>query len=949
MTDKIDAGLVSPTGDVGRLAGPRPRRRLGVIAGGPAILPLAGLFAGALLLIGATIYLASLRQDAIQKAHEEQVVVGSQRAVADALAGNVVDYAVWDDAVRYLTLDFDRAWAASNIGPTVHANLGYDVSLVVDGDGRVVYGQLAGVEDAAGAASVLGARVGRLVDQARQRSQRAASPAALAVLDGPEGLFMAAASAIVPELASALSLPRGAPLVLLFAKRIDAAFLGRLASDFGVNGLALAGPETALGGRASFDLRGPDGEIVGRLAWTPRHPGQDQLAWILPALAGALLAAGLFATQARRETRLAAALRESEGRFRSIGDSVPVMVWVIDPSGACTYVNRRWYEYTGQRPGEGEGKGWLACICPEDLAAARGAMEAALARREPFQIEYRLRRHDGAWRWMFDAGTPRFDRTGAFLGYVGAIVDIDERKATEAALRAARHAAESAARAKSEFLAAMSHEIRTPMTGVLGMADLLAAERLSASQARYVDTIRTSGRHLLSIINDILDFSRIEAGRLELERIDFAPADILEGVQSLMAPQAAERGLRLQLELATPPELVVKGDPTRLRQVLVNLVGNGLKFTARGEVRVGVTALPAEAGVRLRFEVKDTGIGIPKERQAALFEAFVQADSSTTRHYGGSGLGLVICKRLVLAMGGTIGVDSEPGQGSRFWFELVFARGDAQEVAQRSALEPASIPPLRVLVADDVPANRELLEEMLRRHGHAVRLAENGAAAVEAAQRERFDVVLMDVQMPVMDGMEATRRIRRLPPPAGEVPILALTANVMTSEQARYLAAGMDLCLTKPVVWPDLFATLAGIAVGGRPSLAKSQGQLAAAPSVPAIEAVPLLDRPLLEGMARSLPRAAIEKLLAQGLDGVGQSCRRLGAALGDPETLAQEAHRLRGTAGTFGLARVSALAAVIEDRLGRGEDVADTIAELEEIVAATHAAMELLALAQPA
>ena len=377
------------------------------------------------------------------------------------------------------------------------------------------------------------------------------------------------------------------------------------------------------------------------------------------------------------------------------------------------------------------------------------------------------------------------------------------------------HAAEAtaaqASQAKSQFLAAMSHEIRTPLTGVLGMADLLAAADLPEKERRYADAIRTSGRHLLSVINDILDFTRIEAGKIELEQVDFSIPEVIESVRSLMAPQAAERGLTLKLDLTSPPDLVVQGDPTRLRQVLLNLVGNALKFTHQGGVIVRTASRPADGNgmVLLRFEVQDTGIGIAPDKQGNLFESFTQADRSTSRTYGGSGLGLAICKRLVQAMGGTIGVESTPGRGSTFWFEIPFARGDAAAAAKRSTSEPASIRPLRVLVVDDVAVNRELLEEMLARHGHEVLLAEDGAAAVELAARERPDVVLMDVQMPVMDGMEATRRIRRLPPPAGAVPILALTANVMAAERERYLACGMDRCLTKPVVWPDLFATLA--------------------------------------------------------------------------------------------------------------------------------------------
>ena len=356
----------------------------------------------------------------------------------------------------------------------------------------------------------------------------------------------------------------------------------------------------------------------------------------------------------------------------------------------------------------------------------------------------------------------------------------------------------------------MSHELRTPMTAMLGMADLLAAELLPGKQRDYVAAIRTSGRHLITIVNDILDFSRIEAGRLELERIDFSIPEVLERLRSLMEPQAQERGLDLTFELAEHSPPIAVGDPTRLQQVLINLAGNGLKFTHKGGVTVAVSHHPAGDGqVRFRFEVRDTGIGIPEEKRAELFEAFSQADRSMARRYGGSGLGLAICKRLVEAMGGTIGVDSVPGIGSRFWFEIPLEVGDAAAVRERVAFDVASVLPMRILLAEDVELNRELLGDMLGRHGHEVVFATNGEEALGLAARERFDLVLMDVQMPVMDGVEATRRIRKLPPPAGTVPIVALTANVMAKERERYLAAGMVACLMKPIEWGELFAALA--------------------------------------------------------------------------------------------------------------------------------------------
>ena len=387
--------------------------------------------------------------------------------------------------------------------------------------------------------------------------------------------------------------------------------------------------------------------------------------------------------------------------------------------------------------------------------------------------------------------------------------EVAERDRQAVELRAAKEIAEQASKAKSEFLATMSHELRTPLTGVLGMADLLAAERLSDKERHLVEEIRSSGRHLLDLLSNVLDLSRIESGKLELEHTDFSIAELLEAVRSLLAPQAVERGLTLAFELDENVPLNLKGDPTRLRQVLINLIGNGLKFTSRGEVSARVSRQPEPDGrIRLRFEVRDTGIGIPQEKQAELFKPFVQADSSTTRRYGGSGLGLAISKRVVEAMGGTLEVESLPGVGSRFWFEVGLEPGDAA-AAERAELDPAIVSPQHILLVEDVELNRRLLQMMLSAHGHEVIFATSGAEAVELVARERFDVVLMDVQMPVMDGVEATRQIRQMAGPAREVPIIGLTANVLASEQQRYLAAGMNACLTKPIDWEQLFAALA--------------------------------------------------------------------------------------------------------------------------------------------
>ncbi|MGD9510146.1 MAG: ATP-binding protein, partial [Geminicoccaceae bacterium] len=519
---------------------------------------------------------------------------------------------------------------------------------------------------------------------------------------------------------------------------------------------------------------------------------------------------------------------------------------------------------------------------------------------------------------------------------------VQRLRASVATAKAARTQAELGERAKAHFLAAMSHEIRTPMTGVLGMADLLATEPLLPNQRKYVQSIQASGRHLLNVINDVLDFSRLGAGGLVLERIDFELADTIEQVRSIMSPVAIERGLELRVMIAdeVPPALV--GDPTRLRQILLNLVGNGLKFTPSGGVTVAVADTSAAGvGQALRFEVRDSGIGIPQHRLDTLFQPFVQLDASTARRFGGSGLGLAICRELVRLQNGRVGVESEPSRGSLFWFELPLEIGHVEPPGEAPP-EPGPTPTRRILVAEDVEVNQDLLCAGLVQAGHQVVVAGNGVEAVQKAATERFDVVLMDVQMPMMDGIEATGHIRALPPPAGSVPIFALTANVMDQERHHCLRAGMDRVLGKPIVWPELLSALA--ALDGRPAVEPK-------PEPTDTEAdAALLDLAVIDGMAAHLPPEILTQLLQRGMAGAEESCGRLRAVAGDPGALRREAHRLRGTSGSFGLARIAALAGQIEDG-GEAVDVVGLLAALEEAMAATRTAMaeHLLARQLPA
>jgi PAS domain S-box-containing protein len=485
-------------------------------------------------------------------------------------------------------------------------------------------------------------------------------------------------------------------------------------------------------------------------------------------------------------------------------------IWEVDLATHQIWRGEQFFTIFGYLPGEVEPTiaWWSSQIHAEDrervLAGVRSVIEGG---ENLWSSEYRLRRGDGSYAYVFDRGYVVRDRAGHALRLTGAMMDLSDRKRNEKELEAAKEAAEAANRAKSEFVANMSHEIRTPMNGVLGMTDLLLGTELDPEQCEYAGMVKTSAEALLTIIDDILDFSKMEAGKLEMESIDFRLRGSVEPTFKTLAARAHQKGLELNciIEPDVPEDLT--GDPGRLRQVLINLLGNSLKFTKTGEVNLRVQRESGnEECIRLHFSVEDTGIGIPAEKQARVFEAFTQVDGSTARRFGGTGLGLTICRQLVEMMGGRIWVESTPGQGSTFHFTANF--GISKAAGSPLPVEKAQLKGLRALVVDDNPRNRCILERVLAGWGMKPTPVENGQQALESLAQaveahKPFALVLTDANMPEMNGFQLAEEIRKKPELSGAA-VMMLSSGGQRGDAARCRQLGLAGYLTKPVDQAEL-------------------------------------------------------------------------------------------------------------------------------------------------
>lgn len=596
---------------------------------------------------------------------------------------------------------------------------------------------------------------------------------------------------------------------------------------------------------------------------------------------------------------------EQERRYRLLADNVSDVIATYGPDGVFSYLSPSISELLGYSPEEMVGRTPYDIMVPEDHARIAREFRQAAKTRLPLTVEYRAITKDGSVRWLEARSRFQRDENDVIVEIHDSVRDVTERREREVALAEARAVAEDAARTKADFLANMSHEIRTPLNGVLGFAEVLSNTALDHDQRRYLDRIRTAGKGLSALIDDILDFSKIESGKMTTERQAFDLKELATDVVDLTQVSVAGR-LDLQLVFDDDVSPWVMGDEQRTRQVLLNLLGNAAKFTHEGSVtlRVGIS------GGQLVLRVTDTGIGISPEALSRLFQGFTQADTAVGRRFGGTGLGLNISRSLARLMQGDVTLESQPDVGTTAIFTLPYAPAEVQSPSTTASINAASTRPLRVLAVDDVEANLELLDILLSRAGHAVVCATSGYAAIELLERDAgFDLVLMDVQMPDMDGLAATRLIRKMANEAQRIPVVALTANVLSDQIEACRAAGMDDHLGKPIKVEELQSLLSRVAG--------------------------LVDRSAPDDLAARDPLAELKARYRAQMDTFEGEFARLCALPRDrrADAMAAYSHSIAGTAGSFGFTAVSDAAFDLEAAAKRCRDLGAESETLDPLV----------------
>ena len=513
---------------------------------------------------------------------------------------------------------------------------------------------------------------------------------------------------------------------------------------------------------------------------------------------GEIEGVAIIANEVTPQAELKQQIKESESRFRTMADASPVLIWTLDANGLSAYYNKTFLDFIGVSKNE-DISDWKKIVHPDDVKSTFDTINTAIAERRSYSLECRMLRADRQWRWVLAQGNPRIDTNNEFLGFVGSSVDITELKQTEEKLMEAKESAENAVKFKQQFLSNMSHEIRTPLNSILGFSNVLLKTELGVEQKTFLQAIKSSSESLNMLINDILDLAKVDAGRMTFEK---QPFEIRASIKSILYSfdlKIKEKNLELINEYDSKIPSMLLGDSIRFNQIILNLISNAVKFTHKGKITLSVKLLNEnEENVSIEFAVSDSGIGIAANKINSIFNLYEQAELSTANSYGGTGLGLAIVKQLIETQGGSISVKSKIGAGSTFSFILPFGKTNIKSKEEKKILKPdPKIENLRVLVAEDIKLNQLLIKIVLSEFGFEYEIVGNGKRATEKLQTNTYDIVLMDLHMPEMNGFEATEYIRKTM--KSQIPIIALTADVTTADVSKCKEFGMDGYISKPI------------------------------------------------------------------------------------------------------------------------------------------------------